>query len=633
MRKIKSGKTPHFVDLGRDFPLAEKSDGIIALLDKKGIICFVNKAHTSVLGYSKKELIGRPLCDILYPDFVDKKVVSEVLNGKKFNLIHAKVLKKDGTYVLTETNTQPFSWKHKKYIACFSTDVTERYILEEELRNSKAESDALITYAPVGIYEIDFRGPRFVKVNEAMCKLSGYTKKELLKINPMELLDTQSRYVFQERMRKTFSNEKIADTVDYKVIRKDGSFLYVSLNIRPIYENGKPVGAFVIGSDVTERRKMEEMLLKSEEKYRAQAKQLETIFNNTPVVIWMTNDQDSKYIFGNQTANEFLGVPTSTNVSKSGPDMQKVNHYFVVKNGETLPPDDMPIQRVARTGEPLFDFEMDVSFVDGRTKTLMGNVVPFLDENNHPYGAVGAFIDISERKKVEQQKDEFLAVASHELKTPITSLKAYTQFLAALFTKKGDEKSALYLNKMDAQINKLTVLLNELLDITRIQSGKLQLKLESYNFNELVKETVEQLQLTSSQHAIETELDKDICIFGDRYRVGQVITNLLSNAIKYSPHATNIKVGSKVSSDAVTLSVKDYGLGIDEDSKDRIFERFYRAEGRRGESYPGMGLGLYISSEIIRRHNGKIWFDSKAGKGSTFYISLPLTNTLQGKNK
>ncbi len=237
---------------------------------------------------------------------------------------------------------------------------------------------------------------------------------------------------------------------------------------------------------------------------------------------------------------------------------------------------------------------------------------------------IAYILDISEQKQLERQKDDFLAIASHELKTPVTSLKAFAQVLHRRFHKAGDETSAVLLAKMDSQIDKLTGLIADLLDVTKIEAGKLQLDRSEFKFDDLVRETVEQVQRTTETHQIVIDGTTSKTIRADRDRIGQVITNFLTNAIKYSPKSSRIVVSSIANQKSLTLCVEDFGIGIPKDKVVHVFERFYRVTGKTHDTVPGMGLGLYISSEIIKRQNGQIWATSTVGKGSKFCFSLPI---------
>lgn len=249
---------------------------------------------------------------------------------------------------------------------------------------------------------------------------------------------------------------------------------------------------------------------------------------------------------------------------------------------------------------------------------------PVLNAKNKVVAVAGTTRDITDLRQLAQQKDDFIGIASHELKTPVTSIKAYGQVLQTMFKRRGEMKAVEALEKMDAQINKLTNLIGDLLDVTKIQSGRIEFHEDFFDFNELVNEIVDEMQLTTERHTLVKTLKKTKKVFGDRERIGQVLTNLISNAIKYSPHTKTINIFTIVENQNITLCVQDFGVGIPREKQDKIFEQFFRVSGPNHSTVPGLGLGLYISSEIIKRQGGRIWVESVEGKGSTFCIMLPI---------
>lgn len=226
-------------------------------------------------------------------------------------------------------------------------------------------------------------------------------------------------------------------------------------------------------------------------------------------------------------------------------------------------------------------------------------------------------------RALDKQKDEFMAIASHELKTPVTSIKLYTQLLQHKFALAKDTKSVESIIKMDQQVNKLVGLINDLLDTTKIDEGKLQFNLGICDMNKLSEEVIEEMQLTA-QHKIEFKKGKIGMVQADHNRIEQVLVNFISNAIKYSPDAKKVIVKTLMKGKNVIVSVQDFGMGLTPKDQKKVFERFNRAGQEGPGGLPGLGLGLYISKEIIQRHNGEIWVESVKGKGSTFYFSLPV---------
>jgi PAS domain S-box-containing protein len=234
--------------------------------------------------------------------------------------------------------------------------------------------------------------------------------------------------------------------------------------------------------------------------------------------------------------------------------------------------------------------------------------------------------ETQKQKKEMEKKDEFISIASHELKTPVTSIKGYVQILRFNFQKEGNLAAAELLNKVDNQVNKLTTLISDLLDVKKIENGQLQYHEELFDFNELVNETIEETSRVLNKHSFNINLAQTKLIYGDKNKIGQVITNLIDNAGKYSSPGTAICVNTIIEANKVKFSVQDFGIGVPKDQQIKIFDRFFRVNGEKENTYSGLGLGLYISSEIIKRHKGFIGVESKENEGSTFYFELPFTN-------
>ncbi len=224
-------------------------------------------------------------------------------------------------------------------------------------------------------------------------------------------------------------------------------------------------------------------------------------------------------------------------------------------------------------------------------------------------------------------RDDFIVVASHELKTPVTSLKMYTQVLQRQLARTGEESQSRSLAKMDAQLDKLTRLINDLLNVSRLQQGRLEFQEGAFDMNAVVRETIEHIRPTSEKHSIQLEGQIERPVWGDRDRIGQVFTNLLTNAIKFSPGADRVLVRLIEAPEQAVVSVRDFGIGIDQEHQSRIFDQFYRVTDPDERTFPGLGIGLYISREIIRRHGGSIQVASEKGQGAEFRFSVPYTRT------
>jgi signal transduction histidine kinase len=230
--------------------------------------------------------------------------------------------------------------------------------------------------------------------------------------------------------------------------------------------------------------------------------------------------------------------------------------------------------------------------------------------------------DITQQKILEQQKDDFIAIASHELRTPLTGIKAYIEILHEMQQEGGTIEADLF-KKLDDQVDRLIELVRSLLDTSKLAQGQLALSPENFNLNELVAERVQEMKLTTGIHKIKLASKGDAFVTADKKRIDEVLTNLISNAIKYSPKGGEIIIKLAKTTEGIQVSVRDNGMGVPEDLKNKIFDRFYRVRNAQVNTFPGLGLGLYIASIIIHQHGGRIWLDSTLNKGSTFYFLLP----------
>ncbi len=291
-----------------------------------------------------------------------------------------------------------------------------------------------------------------------------------------------------------------------------------------------------------------------------------------------------------------------------------------------MPPekkDDFPyIMKQLHEGKRVEHYETKRMTKKGKIIDVSITVSPIRDSQGTIIGASKIARDITDRKEQERRRDEFVNTASHELKTPITSQKAFGELLEQLINKNGHTEYLPYIQRINQQTNKLTKLIEDLLELTRVQTGRLKMENKKFNFDKLIDEIIETMQMTT-HHSLIKKGTTGKFIKGDSERIGQVLTNLLSNAIKYSPRADKIIINLESDNDNVIVGVQDFGIGIDSQFHEKVFERFFRVSGEDERTFPGMGIGLHVSNEILSLHNGSMWVKSEKGKGSTFYFKLP----------
>lgn len=349
--------------------------------------------------------------------------------------------------------------------------------------------------------------------------------------------------------------------------------------------------------------------------------QLQTILQQLPVGVLMVNKKEG-ILDGNRQMDKIWGNKIPRYMTAETSDRS----HYAFKNDEPLLPKEWPIVRALSKGETVSGEEISYIRKDKRKVYLRVNAAPIRNKDNEVIAAVSTLYDITQEKDLEKRKDDFVNMASHELKTPITSMKLYMEMLLRWTKDSKDERLVKTISNIKNQTERLQELVSDLLDVSRIQTGKLHFEKREFEVTSLIAETVEILQPTTKNQKIIFEPKKKVTVFADRFRIYQVLTNLITNASKYSPENTDIFVKVSIKDKKVLVSVKDYGIGVEKELQKKIFERLYQVSDVTEKTFPGLGMGLYISKEIIRKHKGKIWVEGEKGNGSIFYFSLPAHN-------
>ncbi|MEO6610875.1 MAG: PAS domain S-box protein, partial [Chitinophagaceae bacterium] len=441
--------------------------------------------------------------------------------------------------------------------------------------------------------------------NKGAENLYGYTSEEVMGNYAKDLLRTQ----FLSNEDKQAWPKALGATGKWQgeVVqsKKDDTLVSVLVSIAYVYdENGKPIAAVAVNRDITERKKAEEKIIISEARFR-------TLSETIPHMIW-TATPDGKKNFFNQYFLDYAGLSFE---ELKGDGWQEI-----------IFPDDLKKElqqwhHTLKTGED-FNIEKRIRHHDGSYRWHLSHSIAQKDKEGNITGWIGTNTEIEEQKIKEQRKDEFISIASHEMKTPLTTAKGYLELLLLSLSEKKDS-SFLYANKTNHAIERLNNLVTELLDASKIQNGQLNYNITRFDFNTFMDETIENFQQITKNHRIQKTGNCSQQISGDRHRLQQVLINLLSNAVKYSPNADKVLVKTGVQDNKIQVSVQDFGIGMSIQHLDKIFDRYYRVH-EHAVQFQGLGIGLYISKNIVERHDGTMWVESEPEKGSTFYFALPL---------
>lgn len=591
--------------------------GIGIFLGPDYVVDLINTPMCELYGRTMDEFTGKPIFEVLrhakglgFEELLDNVRLTGVpfqgsalrtpvfrggqLETAYVNFIYEPFRETDGTII---------------GVIAVATDVSEQVKATQELREAEERARLAIDAVSLGTFDVNLETGETI-TSAIFAKIFGFDAPvpagEYIKvIHPDDLVIRAKAYEMAIKTGKLF--------YEVRLIWPDSSIRWVRLEGKFFYKKGKAIRLLGTLLDITQQMEIKQEQQKLVKLVADREELLRNITSATPTGLWMA-DASGAFTYLNQTWIEWTGLSAEQQLGSGW-----VNTILPEDRQQTT--DKFHSYLIERK---FHDLEFRFLHVDGNIHWVAANGKPQFSNEGEFTGYIGAFVDITEQKKLQQQKDEFIGIASHELKTPITSIKAYTQILERMLTKSGNVNDAGMMRKMDAQINRLTSLIGDLLDVTKINTGKLQFNDRYFNFDELLAELMEDLQRTAGQHTLIANVSSVGQVYGDRERISQVITNLVTNAVKYSPAADKVIIDVTLKNGELNFSVQDFGIGIASKNLNKVFDQFYRVSGDTQNTFQGLGLGLYISSEIIRREGGKIWVESTEGEGSTFYFSLPV---------
>ncbi|GAA4340521.1 hypothetical protein GCM10023149_51970 [Mucilaginibacter gynuensis] len=597
--------------------LIDSSSGFVSLSELDGTVTYVNAtgramlgidANTTNLGHNSQFIMPYEIKRL--KDEINKQLLEEGRWTGRVDYRHFKTgeaIPVEGSSMLVYDSLTGKAQGR----ASIARDLRQEIADKKALQDSQHLLHNITTASPTALWMSDREG-RIIYTNQTWLDWTGQTNDEVMGDGWLQPLVAEDRAIAAKKFIGDLAARRHYE-VSFRLIRKDGEIRWCVATGNPQYHSDGTFAGY-IGSctDVTEYTLIEQQLQERNIELNVQVGQFEFVNNFMPVQLWTaTVNGDLDYV--NQRAIDYFG----NNEGELADIWQNFVH-----------PDDMlPTTKAwlhsIQSGSP-FQVEFRLKGSDGIYRWHLARALPFTRDGKIVKW-FGTNTDIDEQKQMQRQKDDFLGIASHELKTPVTSIKAYAQVLGAMLEKEGEQRKAEMVSRMDAQVNRLTNLIGDLLDVTKINSGRLQFNKVWFDINKVVRETMVDLQHTTHRHKLVEDFTETGKIYTDKDRIGQVITNLITNAIKYSPQADRIIVSTRREKQEIVVCVQDFGIGIADNKQDKVFEQFYRVSGSKQHTFPGLGLGLYISSEIIKREGGRMWVNSIEGKGSTFCFSLPVT--------
>jgi len=572
----------------------------------EGRIVDANDALVQMLGYPSREKLLETPAQALFCDPADRQRWQAEMDAKGVVRDFVGQLKRyDGTpiWVVDRARAVRDPQGTILYYDGSLVDITEQRRSEEALRASEARYRALVESSPdgIGIHQ----DGRIVFINPAGARLLGAQSPDELVGKPaMDLLHPDYREVVRERIQRSLAEGQPAPPLMEKFIRLDGTVIDVEVTAVPIMWEGRPAMQ-VVFRDITERKRMEEELKASEERYR-------DLFENANDGIYIL-DGAGRIVSFNRKAEEITGYTVEEVRGQSytlflppGPERKKARRAFL-KNMRGQPDKN----------------ELTIIRKDGREVILELSTRPIW-QGGQIVGIQGIGRDITERKELERLKSDFISTVSHELRTPLTSIKGYVDLVLAGDVGPLTPEQKEFLTIVSQNTTRLTELINDLLEIERLESGKIEFEFAELDLAEVLENVARSLQVNVEQKGLEflTEIPSGLKVRGDRERLAQVFLNLLSNAIKYTPAGT-VELRAHQEDDAIVVEVRDTGIGLSESDLQKLFQKFFRSDNPYVRKAGGTGLGLSIAKAIVERHGGTITVTSQLGQGSTFTVRLP----------
>ena len=647
--------------------IVESSDDAIISKDLSGKITSWNPGAERIFGYTETEALGQPITMLIPPHLLDQEqeIITNIKNGVRMDIIETRRLTKEGKEIPVSLAVSPVKDVFGRIVGAskVARDISEKLLGEEK----QAVLSAIVQSSDDAIVSKDLQGI-IMSWNKGAEEIFGYSEAEVVGRSVTLLIPHERLHEEEVILDKISKGIKIQH---FETVRKhkSGIEIPVSITISPVRDSrGNIIGASKVARDITQQKESQAAMQKYIQNLETLNSVGKSISENLDVqeILQRVTDATTKLtgaafgaFFYNNTGLDgdsfrlftlsgaprkvFEGMPMPRHTDLFQPTFI---HKEVVRIDDVTKHADFG-KNTPFNGMPKGHFSV-VSYLAVPVVSKSGGVIGGLLYGHPEAGvftaehellvvniAAQAAVSLDNSRLFEQvkdlsdKKDEFIALASHELKTPLTTIKGYLQVLAK---KKTDKMSQLFLGKSLYQVDKLNTLIEDLLNMSRIESGQLDFNLEVFDLKEMLEEIVETFSYLAGSHKIVTSLGKNKAVIkGDRQRIEQAILNLMTNAIKYSPNAEEIYVDLEVTGDQTILKVRDNGIGLTAQQRQQLFTRFYRAENTKGIS--GLGLGLYLTKQIIDRHNGKIDVCSEYGKGSEFSLSLPLEEKELEKTK
>ncbi len=596
--------------------ILDNADEAIISINERQQIQLFNQGAEKIFGYQAAEIMGRPL-DILLPEafrhvhsqhikqFGKSSEPSRNMAERSSNVYGRR---QNGEEFPAEASVAKLQTKSGMLFTVVLKDITESQQAKLKLQSSKTLLARAEQIAKIGSWEYDHETNER-SWSEELFNILGFDKncycsipscQEILaRVHPKDLL------LVKNTLRAGHGQGRAWEII-YRLLTPDGKVKYLESRGEPTVDSeGKVLRVLETIMDVSDRIQAQKSLQRSEQ-------QLRLITDALPVLIAYIDNQQ-RYRYNNRTYETWYGKSRSSLQGRAIEEIVGEDNYQKM----------LPYVEIALAGKTA-TFENQHISEKGNSYWMSATYIPDFDSDGEVKGFFSMVEDITDRKAVEQMKSEFISIASHEMRTPLTSIHGVVKLLCAgrlgELSESGSKMADMALRNSD----RLKRLVNDILDLERMDSGKDIIEKQRCDSAELIQQAIDTTRSMAVEQGVSLEGDSQSVEFlGDRDRLVQTLTNLVGNAIKFSTVDSKVSISSRLENNNVLFAVKDRGRGIPTDKLETIFERFQQVDASDSRKKGGTGLGLAICRHIVEQHRGKIWVESVYGEGSTFFFSLP----------
>jgi PAS domain S-box-containing protein len=581
-------------------------------LDNQWRVTYVNAEAERLLGKRRDALLGRKILEE-FPDAAGSEFERQYRRAASEH----HPVRFDSFYAPLGRWFDVTAYPSKEGLSVYFRDITAQKRTEQELRESKERFRELVETTSDWLWEVGEDGA-YTYVSPRVRHLLGYEPEELLGRTPFELMPPEEARRVAEAFARIAAQRTPFASLENTNRHRDGHLVVLETSGVPLFDAaGRFRGYRGIDRDITERKRLERERERLLEEIRRRAAELDAVITSIPDAVGIV-DAQGRIVRLNPAAERILGY---TPEERQLPQPDRVARLRIeMPDGRPFPAEALPTARALRGETSSGVFLILGDRRTGQAMWLSASAAPIPGPDGRILGAVTVFTDITKLQRLQEQRDDFIRMVSHDLRNPMQVLRAQAEILQRFAGQPDAVRQSAATVRMSVQ--RMNALLQDLVDSVQSEDGQPYLERQPVALGPFLADLLERSQEVLEARRVKADIPNDVPpVLADPNRLDRIVTNLISNALKYSAPGTEVRVDAATTAEGVQVSVKDSGAGIAPDDLPHVFERYFRARSPRTPE--GLGLGLYITRMLVVAHGGSIRVESTPGEGSTFYFTLP----------